>query len=197
MKLIIFSVFVLMFSGRVFAVGGVGDVVYDPTTDSQLATLLKQAKEQYETMKTQLDKMVSIEKTIREAQQAVDSLSKFDLSQAVKGMTPGKDATSSFSALRAQIYTTESSATNSVGGVQGNIYRIRQLENLDLLNRASITGLGEVSGNPNQATSAKSTAQSAAILAALAAQEQARRAREDADKDRCRSASLARRSNAL
>ncbi len=172
-------VLIMLVSSNVFAVGGVGDVVYDPAAESQMAAILKQAKESYESMKAQLDKMVSMEKTIREAQESYDTLSKFDIQQAAKGLKPGAGSTASFATLRGQIANTEGKLDQNSGFVSGNLYRIQQLENLEILKRASATNLEEASGKPNAATSAKVTAQSTATLAALAAAEEQRRTQED------------------
>lgn len=169
----------VIFVPRVYAVGGVGDIVYDPSANGQMATMIAQAKETYVAMKSQLDKMVSMEKTIREASEAYDTLSKYDLQQVAKGLMPGKNSTASFAALRGQIANTEGKVSQNTSFVKGNLERIGQLENLEILKRASATNVDETSGKPNAATSAKVTAQSTAVLAALAASEEQRRINEE------------------
>ena len=174
----LFVALLILFSPRVFAQA----VVYDPSAYVQMLEMIKQAEEMYTTAKENLDKMVSIEKTMREAQAAYDTLSKLDLQQATKGLMPGKESDSSFAALRAQIANTEGKVNQNSNFVTGNLDRVRQLENLEILKRASVTNLGVVAGAPNAATSAKVAAQSSATLAALAAAEEQRRIKEEIER---------------
>lgn len=184
MKRTLFAVIVLMFSHRVFAVGGVGDIVYDPTAQTQMTTMIEQAKEMYKSAKEQLDKMVSMERTIREAQQAYDTLSKYDLQRAIKGITDtSKNSTASFAALRAEIANKESGVSNNVGFVQGNLARIQNLENLELLKSAMTSNINEANGSPNQSTTSKMTAQSTSALAALAASEEQRKLTDEHNRE--------------
>jgi hypothetical protein len=177
-KKILFIACYIFITPNVYALVGVGDVVYDPSAATNFATMIKQAKETYEAAKSQLDKMVSMEKTIREAQEAYETLSKFDLNQAIKGMQNGGKL-ESFAALRGSIANTEGKVTQDKNFVSGNIERIGQLENLELLKRAQLSNMEDVNGKPNSATSAKVTAQSTAALALLAASEEQRRVKEE------------------
>jgi hypothetical protein len=179
MKRLIVLLFFVATTNSAHALWGVGDISFDPTTYGAVIKQYEEMVKLYENAKSQLDKVVSMEKTIREAQEAYDTLSKFDLEQAAKGLMPGKNSTSSFAALRGQIANTEGKISQNSSFVKGNLVRIGQLENLEILKRASATNLSEASGKPNAATSAKITAQSTTTLAALAAMEEQRRTNED------------------
>jgi hypothetical protein len=180
MKLLRWSIFLktLIFTTHAYAIWGVGDVVYDPTAATNFTTMIKQAKETYDAAKSQLDKMVSIEKTIREAQESYETLSKYDIQKVAKGMQNGGKL-QSFAALRGQIANTEGGISQNSSFVTGNVERIRQLENLEILKKASADNVQDASGSPNAAMSAKITAQSAAALAALKASEEQRRIQDD------------------
>jgi hypothetical protein len=132
MKLILFVLFCIFITPKVYAVAGVGDLVYDPSMNSQMATMISQAKQMYESAKLQLDKMVSMEKTIREAQEAYETLSKYDINEVAKKLQNGGKL-NSFAALRGQIANTEGAASQNSSFVSGNIERIRQLETRQLL----------------------------------------------------------------
>lgn len=168
-----------IFSINAYAVLGVGDVVNDPQANSQFMTMIAQAKEMYENAKKQLDGMVAIERTIKEANESYEILSNLDLGKAVKGLMPGKNSTKSFAALRGEVASIEGNASNTAGTVSGNMYRMGQLENLELIRSAAAGNVQQSSGKMNAATSAQITAQSTASLAALAASEEQRRTKED------------------
>jgi hypothetical protein len=169
------------FSTRVYAVLGVGDVVYDPAANSHFMTMIAQAKEMYATAKAQLDGMVAIEKTINEAQQAYEVLSKFDLDKAVKSLQSG-GRLSSFAALRGQIANTEGVISQNVSFVEGNLQRVQQLENLELIRTAAVKNGSQASGKVNALTAAQISAQNSSMQLALQAAEEQRKLKEDAEK---------------
>jgi DNA-binding ferritin-like protein len=158
---------------------GVGDITFDPTTYGEVSALYKQTTELYETAKKQLDGLASIEKTIREAQQAYESLANTDLKQVVKGLKPDKDSGKSIGALRAELERVGNGMGQNAGYIRFQLSRITQLENLELLKKASAANTEQATGKMNAATAERITAQSAATLASLAAAEEQRRVQED------------------
>jgi hypothetical protein len=187
----LFIVFILsiIFSTRVYAVGGVGDVVNDPQANAQLATtnkqlyaMFSQAQEMYRNAKAQLDGMVAIERTIREASEAYETLSKLDLNKAVQSLQQG-GVLNSFANLRGLIANKENSAENTFNRIDGNIQRIRQLENFELIRSASVNNMSQSSEKINANTSAAITAQGVSAMTTLAAIEAQRREKEDIAKD--------------
>lgn len=167
----------VLFTGRAYAIG-TEITIMSPEDKAQITAIVESVKKNYENMKSQLDKMVSMEKTIRESQEAYDTLSKYDIQRVAKSMQNGGKL-QSFAALRGQIANTEGATSQNSSFVTDNVERIRQLENLEILKKASADNVADASGSPNAATSAKITAQSTAALAALKASEEQRRIQED------------------
>ncbi|MGC2048133.1 MAG: hypothetical protein WA635_05940 [Gallionella sp.] len=177
-KFLIF-IFSSMFVSPAHAFWGVGDITFDPTTYGEVSALYKQTKELYDTAKKQLDGLASIEKTIKDAQEAYDSLASTDLKQVVKGLKPGKDSGKTIGAMRAELERVENGVGQNAGYIRFQLSRITQLENLELLKKASAANTEQATGRMNTATAERITAQSAATLASLAAAEEQRRVQED------------------
>ena len=169
----------VLFTSRAYAVFGVGDISVDPTVYGEVAALYKQSKELYDTAKKQLDGLASIEKTIREAQQAYESLANTDLKQVVKGLKPDKNSGKTIGAMRAELERVGNGMGQNAGYIRFQLSRITQLENLELLKKASTANTEQATGKMNAATAERITAQSAATLASLAAAEEQRRVQED------------------
>ena len=169
----------VLFTSRAHAVFGVGDISFDPTVYGEVAALYKQTTELYETAKKQLDGLASIEKTIREAQQAYESLANTDLKQVVKGLKPDKNRGKTIGAMRAELERVGNGVGQNAGYIRFQLSRITQLENLELLKKASAANTEQATGKMNAATAERITAQSAATLASLAAAEEQRRVQED------------------
>lgn len=177
-KFLIF-IFSAMFVSPAHAFWGVGDITFDPTTYGEVSALYKQTTELYDTAKKQLDGLASIEKTIKDAQQAYDSLANTDLKQVVKGLKPNKDSGKTIGAMRAELERVENGVGQNAGYIRFQLSRITQLENLELLKKASAANTEQATGKMNTATAERITAQSAATLASLAAAEEQRRVQED------------------
>ncbi len=160
---------------------GMGDITFDPTTYGEVAKQYQQAVELYKTAKQQLDNLASIEKTIKDAQQAYDTLGSTRLRTVTAGLrdTPN---TKSAAELRAALANAESGTSQSASYLQYQLSQIQQLENLELLKKASADNAEQATHKPNAATSAAISAQSEATLAALAAVEEQRRVKEDMER---------------
>ena len=168
-----------MFVSPAHAFWGVGDITFDPTTYGEVSALYKQTKELYDTTKKQLDGLASIEKTIKDAQQAYDSLANTDLKQVVKGFRPDKNSGKSIGAMRAELERVGNGVGQNAGYIRFQLSRITQLENLALLKKASAANTEQATGKMNAATAERITAQSTSALASLAAAEEQRRVQED------------------
>ena len=179
MNKFLMGMFFAMFALPAHAFWGVGDITFDPTTYGEVSALYKQTTELYETAKKQLDGLASIEKTIREAQQAYESLANTDLKQVVKGLKPDKDSGKTIGAMRAELERVGNGMGQNAGYIRFQLSRITQLENLELLKKASAANTEQATGKMNAATAERITAQSAATLASLAAAEEQRRVQED------------------
>ncbi len=172
-------IFSAMFVSPAHAFWGVGDITFDPTTYGEVSALYKQTTELYNTAKKQLDGLASIEKTIKDAQQAYDSLANTDLKQVVKGLRPDKNSGKTIGAMRAELERVGNGAGQNVGYIRFQLSRITQLENLALLKKASAANTEQATGKMNAATAERITAQSTSALASLAAAEEQRRVQED------------------
>jgi|GEM_PF-2993759 len=172
-------IFSSMFVSPAHAFWGVGDITFDPTTYGEVSALYKQTKELYDTAKKQLDGLASIEKTIKDAQQAYDSLANTDLKQVVKGLRPDKNSGKSIGAMRAELERVGNGVGQNAGYIRFQLSRITQLENLALLKKASAANTEQATGKMNAATAERITAQSTSALASLAAAEEQRRVQED------------------
>ena len=71
MKRLLAFVFALAVANPAHAFLGVGDITFDPTSYAQLTKQYQQAVELYNNAKKQLDGLVSIEKTINDAQMSL------------------------------------------------------------------------------------------------------------------------------
>lgn len=162
------------------AVLGVGDVVFDPSTYGQVVKQYEQMMKLYENAKGQLDKLVSIERTINEAQAAYDTLGSFSLQTAIDGLRENGNDIKSAAQLRAALANTEGGAAQSSSYVQYQLSQIEQLENLAKLRKASSDNAKQAANKgTNQATSSAISAQSTATMAALAAAAEQRRIEEE------------------
>jgi uncharacterized phage infection (PIP) family protein YhgE len=159
----------------------VGTVTYDPAVYAQVTTLLAQVKEMYANAKQQLDQISQVQKTIREAHEAYDSLSNLDLKSFSDGFQPHNIKTNrdKINALRADLSRMESAGDRSTSYIQSQYGRIANLENLLTLQAASRANTARASEKVNPATSAQITAQSTAALAALAATQEQRAQQEE------------------
>lgn len=191
MQTVIRVLTVLAFAlGTVRPVFAAGAITYDPAVYSQLTAMFTQMKEMYENAKKQLDTLSSVQSTIREAQEAYDSLANVDLKSFAEGFKPQNLAESKdkINALRADLARMESAGDRSVGFFQYQYGRLANLESLTTLQSVSSTNLARAAGKTNPATSAEITAQSTTALAALATADEQRRQQEDLAQENVRKA---------
>jgi len=163
------------------AIFGIGDVSFDPTSYSELVSLYDQAKQLYDTAVKQLNSLASIESTIKQANEAYDSVVNLNLKKIAGDLTPRNPNGSSnqFAAMSAELSRVQSTAGSDVAYVQYQAQRLKNLESLTLLQDASADNTQRATDKTNQATSSQITAQSTSTLAALAASEEQRRVQEE------------------
>lgn len=158
---------------------GMGDITYDPQSYAQLTKIFEESKKMYEATKQQLDTMASMERTIREAQQAQETLANTHFRDLAGQLRPDGNNTKTAAGLRAELANLESKGGQSAGYVTYQMSRIKNLENLELLQKVSAENVGDATGRVNQATAERITAQSTAALASLAAAEEQRKVQDD------------------
>jgi len=179
MKRLLAFVFTLAVANPAHAFWGVGDITFDPTSYAQLTKQYQQAVELYNNAKKQLDGLVSIEKTIKDAQMAYDTLASTNLKTVASGFSLNSGDSKTAAGLRAQLAGMENGTTQTAGYLSYQLSQITQLENLALLQKASASNLKQAGGKINPTEAASITAQSSATIAALAAVEAQRRQQED------------------
>ena len=179
MKRLLAFVFAAAVANPAHAFWGVGDITFDPTSYAQLTKQYEQAVELYNNAKKQLDGLVSIEKTIKDAQMAYDTLASTNLKTVASGFSLNSGDSKTAAGLRAQLAGMENGTTQTAGYLSYQLSQLNQLENLALLQKATASNLKQASGKINPTEAASITAQSSSTLAALAAVEAQRRQQED------------------
>jgi chaperonin cofactor prefoldin len=179
MKRLLVLVFALAVANPAHAFLGVGDITFDPTSYTQLTKQYQQAVELYNNAKKQLDGLVSIEKTIKDAQMAYETLASTNLKTIASGFSLNSGDNKTAAGLRAQLAGMENGTTQTAGYISYQLSQLNQLENLALLQKATASNLKQSSGKINPSEAASITAQSSSTIAALAAVEAQRRQQED------------------
>ena len=179
MKRLLAFVFALAVANPAHAFWGVGDITFDPTSYTQLTKQYQQAVELYNNAKKQLDGLVSIEKTIKDAQMAYETLASTNLKTVASGFSLNTGDSKTAAGLRAQLAGMENGTTQTAGYFSYQLSQLDQLENLALLQKASASNLKQAGGKINPTEAASITAQSSSTIAALAAVEAQRKQQED------------------
>ena len=179
MKRLLAFVFALAVANPAHALLGVGDITFDPTSYAQLTKQYEQAVELYNNAKKQLDGLVSIEKTIKDAQRAYETLASTNLKTVASGFSLNSGDSKTAAGLRAQLAGMENGTTQTAGYISYQLSQLNQLDNLALLQKASASNLKQAGGKINPTEAASITAQSSSTIAALAAVEAQRRQQED------------------
>jgi hypothetical protein len=179
MKRLIAAVSFAAATSPAWALFGIGDITFDPTSYAELVKQYEQMVNLYKTAKGQLDNLVSIERTIKEAQQAYETLSSGNLRTLANTMKVDSYDGKSVAGLRSQVASMESSAGNAGSYVSYQMSLINKVESLGNLRKAAASNMTQSTDKVNQATTAAITAQSTSALAALAAAEEQRKVEED------------------
>jgi hypothetical protein len=179
MKRILVFISALVVACPAHAFLGVGDITFDPSTYGEVVKQYEQVVKLYEAAKQQIDSLAKIEKTIKDAQTAYDTLSHADMKSVAAGLTPNTNNVKTAAQLRAELARMESAGGQSTNYIKYQLYQIDQLDNLATLQKAAASNTDQATGKTNTATDEKITAQSTAALAALAAAEQQRKTQQD------------------
>lgn len=166
------------------ALFGIGDITFDPTNYAEAMKQLDEMRKLYKTAKEQVDNLVKIERTIRDAQEAYKLLASGDLKSAMGQLKVDPGNLKTAAGLRAELASLEGKGAQNAEYVKHQLALIGQLENLAALQKASSTNAQQSTGQMNQATAATVTAQSTAALAALAASEEKRRVQEEYERQK-------------
>jgi hypothetical protein len=196
MKRLLAFVFATAVANPAYAFWGVGDITFDPTSYAQLTKQYEQAVELYNNAKKQLDGLVSIEKTIKDAQMAYDTLASTNLKTVASGFSLNSGDNKTAAGLRAQLAGIENGTTQTAGYISYQLSQLNQLDNLTLLQKASASNLKQASGKINPTEAASITAQSSSTIAALAAVEAQRKQQEDIAKTAAAQAEISNLDNA-
>jgi hypothetical protein len=148
MKRLIAFLLIAAVANPAHAFWGIGDVTFDPTSYGEIVKQYEQMVKMYETAKSQLDSLAKIEQTIKEAQQAYDTLASGDIKNVVAGMKLDTNNTKTAAGLRAELANMENHGTQSVSYVNYQLSMIGQLENLAALQKASSNNMQQSTGNP-------------------------------------------------
>ncbi len=179
MKRLLAVVLVAAAANPAQAFWGVGDITFDPTTYGEVAKQYQQAVELYKTAKQQLDNLASIEKTIKDAQKAYDTLASTSIKNVASSFSLKSGDNKTAAGLRAQLANVESGTTQTKGYINYQLSQLEQLDNLNLLQKASASNLKQAGEKINPTEAASITAQSSSALAALAAAEAVRHQQDD------------------
>ena len=187
--LIVPALITMLYQPPAQAVIGIGDISFDPTVYAELVSIYSQGVEIWNTAKKQLDSLAEVQRTIKQANQAYQSIVNIDLKRIASDLTTGdlNGSDDQIAALRSEMSQVESTLGGNTRYYQYQSQRIKNLESLELLQKASTNNLERASGNMGEAvvpTSTQITAQSTSTLAALAAAEEQRRVNEDVARNR-------------
>lgn len=158
---------------------GMGDVTYDPTAVAEITKNLEEMKKIYQAARDQIDGLSKIERTIKDAQQAYETLSSGDLQSVVSGMQMDTGNVKSAADLRARFADMESKGGRAVNYMEYQLSLIDRLGDLGKLQKASASNLGQATNKSTVGTNSAITAQSTAALAALAAAEEQRNVEDE------------------
>lgn len=187
--LIVPALITMLYQPPAQAIIGIGDISFDPTVYAELISIYEQGKQLFDTAKKQLDNLAEIQRTINEANRAYQSIVNTDLKKIAADLQlrnpQGSD--NPYAAMRSELDRAEGTLGSNARYYQYQSQRIKNLESLDLLQKASTSNVERASGaEVNQNTSAQISAQSTSTLAALAAAEEQRRVQSDVALTRAR-----------
>lgn len=174
-----------LFAGQVHAIGGFGDVVWDPKLEAQVIALFEQGKEMYTTAKDHLKTAAEINQTIYEAEQAYDAIVNFDLKATAEQMfgfrsSQGAEGRWKIQGLLNDLNRMESSGRNTGRFYQYQLGRIENMQAMFAFQEEAAENIAAATEDIPVRQSAQITAQSTASAAALLAAEDLRRQHEEA-----------------
>ena len=178
----------LLMVNQVHALGGVGDVVWDPKLEMQVIALYDQTIELYNNAKDQLKTAAEINRTIYEAEQAYDAIVNFDLKATANKMFGFKSSQGSEGRWKIQGLINDLNKMESTGRNTGRFYdyQVGRLENMQAMfdfQESAAENIETATGDIPVRQSGQITAQSTASMSALLAAEDLRRQQEQLEKE--------------
>ena len=189
MRLLKIAILINLFMvNNVYALGGAGDVVWDPKLEAQVIALYDQTIELYNNAKDQLKTAAEINRTIYEAEQAYDAIVNFDLKATANkmfGFTSSKGAEGRW---KIQGLLNDLNKMESTGHNTGRFYnyQLGRLENMQAMfefQEAAAENIETATEDIPVRQSGQITAQSTASMSALLAAEDLRRQQEQVEKE--------------
>ena len=122
----------LLFIKEAYALGGAGDVVWDPKLEAQVIAVYEQTVELYDNAKDQLKTAAEINKTIYEAEQAYEAIVNFDLKATANKMFGFNSSQGSEGRWKIQGLVNDLNKMESTGRNTGRFYdyQFGRLENM-------------------------------------------------------------------
>ena len=154
----------------------------DAANYAQLVELVKNATEMLANARKQLAQLADVQRTIREAAEAYDTITTLDAKKIAADFNPSNYGNSKdkLNTLRGDLSRLDRNTSRDVNYYQFQMQRIANLESLVHLQSTASDNTSRAGSKTNPATDQKITAQSTSSLAALAAAEEQRRQREEA-----------------
>jgi hypothetical protein len=178
----------LVTTTHIYAVGGVGDMVWDPKLEAQVIAVYKQTVELYENAKARLQTAAEMNKTIYEAEQAYDAIVNFDLDATAQKMFGFDSSQGAEGRWKIQGLLNDLNRMESTGRNKGRFfaYQTGRLKNMQAMfdyQEQAAENITAASEDIPVRQSAQITAQSTASVAALLAAEDLRRQQEGVEKE--------------
>ena len=178
----------LFIVNEVYALGGAGDVVWDPKLEAQVIAVYEQTVELYDNAKDQLKTAAEINKTIYEAEQAYDAIVNFDLKNTANKMFGFNSSQGSEGRWKIQGLVNDLNKMESTGRNTGRFYdyQFGRLENMKAMfefQEAAAQNIESATEDIPVRQSGQITAQSTASMSALLAAEDLRRQQEQVEKE--------------
>ena len=125
----------LVSTTNAYAVGGAGDVVWDPKLEAQVIAVYKQTVELYNNAKSQLQTAAEMNKTIYEAEQAYDAIVNFDMQATAQKMFGFNSSQGAEGRWKIQGLLNDLNRMESTGRNKGRFfaYQTGRLENMQAM----------------------------------------------------------------
>jgi hypothetical protein len=123
----------LLVSAPAYALFGVGDVTFDPTTYAEVVKNTQQLVDLYHSAMQQLDRLSKMQQAMAEAGEAYDTVSNLNLHQMAQSLNPktymqNTNGKNQLQQMRSAIYNAGSAAQQDVSFVKGQMQRIQDLK---------------------------------------------------------------------
>ncbi len=183
-----FAILIILFIVKdVHAIGGAGDVVWDPKLEAQVIAVYNQTVELYNNAKDQLKTAAEMNRTIYEAEQAYDAIVNFDLKVTANQMFGFDSAQGAEGRWKIQGLLTDLNKMESAGRNTGRFYdyQLGRLANMQAMfdfQESAAENITAATEDIPVRQSGQITAQSTASMSALMAAEDLRQQQAQVEK---------------